>query len=78
MLLRKLIAFAITSGLAKKAWDHYREPQRPLPGGHHRRDRPSRVQRRPRRAAERTAPAGSAPPARGPKLVTAPLRGARV
>jgi len=23
MLLRKLIAFAITSGLAKKAWDHY-------------------------------------------------------
>lgn len=24
MMLRKLIAFAITSGLAKKAWDHYR------------------------------------------------------
>ena len=24
MLLRKLIAFAVTSGLAKKAWDHYR------------------------------------------------------
>lgn len=22
-MLRKLIAFAITSGLAKKAWDHY-------------------------------------------------------
>ena len=31
MLLRKLIAFAITSGLAKKAWDHYREPKRRLP-----------------------------------------------
>ena len=30
MLLRKLIAFAITSGLAKKAWDHYREPKRRL------------------------------------------------
>jgi len=25
MLLRKLIAFAITSGLAKKAWDHYQK-----------------------------------------------------
>lgn len=24
MLLRKLIVFAITSGLAKKAYDHYR------------------------------------------------------
>ena len=31
MLLRKLIAFAITSGLAKKAWDHYHEPKRKLP-----------------------------------------------
>ncbi|HZN47045.1 MAG TPA: hypothetical protein VFB71_05440 [Ramlibacter sp.] len=31
MLLRKLIVFAITSGLAKKAWDHYRKPPRPLP-----------------------------------------------
>jgi hypothetical protein len=31
MLLRKLIAFAITSGLAKKAWDHYRAPKRRLP-----------------------------------------------
>jgi hypothetical protein len=31
MLLRKLIAFAVTSGLAKKAWDHYREPKRRLP-----------------------------------------------
>jgi hypothetical protein len=31
MLVRKLIAFAITSGLAKKAWDHYRGPRRPLP-----------------------------------------------
>lgn len=30
-MIRKLIAFAITSGLAKKAWDHYREPRRPLP-----------------------------------------------
>jgi hypothetical protein len=28
MLLRKLIAFAITSGLAKKAWEHYRDPKR--------------------------------------------------
>jgi hypothetical protein len=24
-MLRKLIAFAITSGLAKKAWDHYQQ-----------------------------------------------------
>lgn len=31
MLLRKLIVFAVTSGLAKKAWDHYREPRRHLP-----------------------------------------------
>lgn len=31
MLLRKLIAFAITSGLAKKAWDHYRKDQPRLP-----------------------------------------------
>ena len=31
MLVRKLIAFAITSGLAKKAWDHYRTPKRALP-----------------------------------------------
>lgn len=31
MLLRKLIAFAITSGLAKKAWDHYRKPQAKMP-----------------------------------------------
>lgn len=31
MLLRKLIAFAITSGLAKKAWDHYHQPKRKLP-----------------------------------------------
>ena len=28
MLLRKLIAFAITSGLAKKAWDHYKDGRR--------------------------------------------------
>jgi hypothetical protein len=28
MLLRKLIAFAITSGLARKAWNHYRDPKR--------------------------------------------------
>jgi hypothetical protein len=26
-MLRKLIMFAITSGLAKKAWDHYRQRQ---------------------------------------------------
>lgn len=31
MLVRKLIAFAITSGLAKKAWDHYRTPKRAMP-----------------------------------------------
>jgi hypothetical protein len=30
-MLRKFIAFAITSGLAKKAWDHYRAGQRRLP-----------------------------------------------
>lgn len=30
-MLRKLIAFAITSGLAKKAWDHYHPGQRRLP-----------------------------------------------
>ena len=28
-MLRKLIAFAITSGLAKKAWDHYKAERRP-------------------------------------------------
>jgi hypothetical protein len=28
-MLRKLIAFAITSGLAKKAWEHYRDGRRP-------------------------------------------------
>jgi hypothetical protein len=27
-MLRKLIAFAITSGLARKAWEHYREGHR--------------------------------------------------
>ena len=31
MLLRKLIAFAVTSGLVKKAWDHYHDPKRRLP-----------------------------------------------
>lgn len=31
MLLRKLIVFAVTSGLARKAWDHCREPRRKLP-----------------------------------------------
>lgn len=31
MLLRKLIAFAITTGLAKKAWDHYRKEQPRMP-----------------------------------------------
>ena len=30
-MLRKLIAVAITSGLAKKAWDHYQGGQRRLP-----------------------------------------------
>lgn len=28
MLLRKLIVFAVTSGLAKKAWDHHQEKER--------------------------------------------------
>ena len=31
MILRKLIAFAITTGLAKKAWNHYRKDQPRLP-----------------------------------------------
>ena len=31
MLLRKLIAFAVTSGLAKKAWDHYRRDPVAMP-----------------------------------------------
>lgn len=31
MLIRKLIAFAVTSGLAKKAWDHYRRDQPRMP-----------------------------------------------
>ena len=31
MLLRKLIAFAATTGLAKMAWDHYRKDQPRLP-----------------------------------------------
>ena len=30
-MLRKLIMFAITSGLAKKAWDSYRRKQNPFP-----------------------------------------------
>jgi hypothetical protein len=30
-MLRKIIALAITTGIAKKAWDHYREGQRRLP-----------------------------------------------
>jgi hypothetical protein len=30
-MLRKLIVFAITSGLAKKAWDQVRKDQRRLP-----------------------------------------------
>ncbi len=29
MLLRKIIAFAITSSLAKKAWDRYHKDSRP-------------------------------------------------
>lgn len=31
MLLRKLFVFAVTSGLAKKAWDHYHGPKQKLP-----------------------------------------------
>jgi hypothetical protein len=31
MLMRKLFVFAVTSGLAKKAWDHYRGPKQKLP-----------------------------------------------
>jgi hypothetical protein len=30
-MLRKLIVFAVTSGLAKKAWDHYRDGRRRPP-----------------------------------------------
>lgn len=30
-MLPKLIAFAVTSGLAKKAWDHYRAGKRRPP-----------------------------------------------
>ena len=30
-MFRKLIAFAITSGIAKTAWDHYRDGKRRLP-----------------------------------------------
>jgi hypothetical protein len=28
MLLRKLIVFAVTSGLAKKAWDHHQQKEK--------------------------------------------------
>ncbi|HET8748164.1 MAG TPA: hypothetical protein VFM98_21380 [Ramlibacter sp.] len=28
MLLRKLIVFAVTSGLAKKAWDHHQDKEK--------------------------------------------------
>lgn len=31
MLLRKLIVFAVTGGLAKKAWDQVRKDQKHLP-----------------------------------------------
>ena len=31
MLLRKLFAFAVTSGLAKKAWNHVRHQPPPTP-----------------------------------------------
>lgn len=31
MMLRKLVAFAVTTGLAKKAWDYYRGEQPKLP-----------------------------------------------
>ena len=31
MLLRKLIVFAVTSGLARKAWDHVRKEPPRLP-----------------------------------------------
>lgn len=31
MLLRKLIAFAITTGLARKAWTHYRKDTPRMP-----------------------------------------------
>jgi hypothetical protein len=30
-MLRKLVAFAITTGLAKTAWDHYKGGKRRLP-----------------------------------------------
>lgn len=31
MLVRKLIVFAVTSGLAKKAWDHVRKDRYRMP-----------------------------------------------
>lgn len=46
-MLRKLIMFAITSGLAKKAWDHYRKQPTRTPN-------PSRPA-----AAAATPPAGT-------------------
>jgi hypothetical protein len=30
-MLRQLIAVALTAGVAKKAWDHYRTPKRSMP-----------------------------------------------
>jgi hypothetical protein len=41
-MLRKLIMFAITSGLVKKAYDSYRRKQTPFPtAAHHPRRRTS-------------------------------------
>jgi hypothetical protein len=54
----KLIAAAVTSGLAKKAWDHYRAPRRDLPEditnlvGRPEAVEPQRTQRKPRRKSE--------------------------
>lgn len=40
-MLRKLIMLAITSGLAKKAWDNYRRKRHPFPTAAHHPRRPS-------------------------------------
>jgi hypothetical protein len=77
MLLRKLIAFAVTSGLAKKAWDHYRKEQPAIPVDI------TEVIARPvatadplerQRARSRRGAGGRPAPPRGPKLVTVALQ----
>ena len=57
-MLRKLITFAITSGLAKKAWDHYRQGRqaRATAGMHEVDPAPARP-RRPRPSRRESGPA---------------------